>query len=84
MTSDDDIYGLNNGESTKYNPDKFIPIPPFQVRSVVDTIASSHRDAEPILVKVMKYIKKFDELYTEDVGYFYQENQTCKAIFFWL
>ena len=46
---------------------RYILIPPILVKSVVDMIASSCRDAKNVLVKVVKETKDFDELYSEEV-----------------
>ena len=54
VTPDKDIDGLKNGETNNYNSRNFIPIPTFLAISVVDTIASSHRDTKAILVKMVK------------------------------
>ena len=44
VTSVKEIYGLTNGATSHYKPRNVITIPPFTVRSVVDTIASSCAD----------------------------------------
>ena len=84
VTSAKDIDGFTNVATNNYKPSNFIPIPPFLVRSVVDTIASSRRDTKSILVKMVKEIKGFYEFYTEYVKYLDQTNRKCKALVFWL
>ena len=53
VSSADNKDGLTNLSNTHYKPNIFIPIKPFIVSSIVDTITSSHIYTKTLIFKVV-------------------------------
>ena len=79
-----DVEALNIGQTTSYKPRNFIPIPPFLLETISNSISKSEGDSKQVLVDVVKEIKAFDTLHTNDNDYADKAKSKCKDILSWL
>lgn len=67
-----------------YKPRNFIPVPPFLLEVVHQSISKSNGEAKEILVDCVKAIKEFDAAHTNDAEYTDKARSKCKDMMFWL
>ena len=84
LTNKDQVAGLSTSTRNKFRPRNFIPIPPFLLSTVHDTVGKSNGDAREILVSSVSFIKKFDEDHKDDVTFVDKAKDKCKTFIFWL
>ena len=66
VSSIDEINALTVGTRSSFRPRNFIPIPPFLLDSMHETIAESNGDSKVVLLKAVEKIKEFDTTHDGD------------------
>lgn len=84
ITDEASIDALAVGATTTYKPRSFIPIVPFLLGTVYNTIASKNGSAKQVLINVVTAIKKFDEDHDGDGTYKDKAKSKCKDFLLWL
>ena len=79
----DDIDNLTNS-TTRVKVRNFIPVPPFLVEVIHNTINEFDGNIKQILFETMKAIKDFDDAHSGDTEYKEKAKLKCKDIVFWL
>ena len=70
--------------STCYMPRNFIPVPPFLLNTINDSILNSNGELSKVFLKSIKKIKEFDTTHAEDNDYVDKAKSKCKDLLFWL
>ena len=65
-------------------PRNFIPVPPFLIRTVANSIDSVNQNSKAVLLNTIKAIKEFDELYKDDDFFTEKAAIKCKLFIQWL
>ena len=86
MNCDDigDIDNLVSSTMQSIRPRNFLPVPPFLVNVIENTILISGGDAKVILKEVITSIKTFDDNHAEDNEYVDKAAIKCKLFVQWL
>ena len=69
VTSIDEVDSLAIGQTTSYKPRNFVPVPPFLLTTLDDTISKSNGNTKEVLIKSAQAIKEFDTTHANDVEY---------------
>ena len=78
------IEALELSATISYLPRNFIPIPPFLLKTVHDTIASHNGDAKQVMIASAKAITAFDVTHATDDDYNDKAKTKCRDFLFWL
>ena len=84
VSSIDEINALTVGTRSSFRPRNFIPIPPFLLDSMHETIAESNGDSKVVLLKAVEKIKEFDTTHDGDEEYTDKAKSKCKNFIQWL
>ena len=84
LTSVEKIDDLTASATVTYKPRNFIPVPPFLLETIIESISKSNGQASPILLEVTKAIKEFDISHANNEEYIDKAKSKCKDILFWL
>ena len=79
-----DIDNLVSSTTQSIRPRNFIPVPPFLVNIIENTIQISGGDAKVILKEVITSIKTFDDIHVSDAEYVDKAAIKCKFLVQWL
>ena len=82
-TSATDIQALTDGATTTYKARPFIPITPFLVPTVKESIVRSNGDASDLLLSTIKDIKSFDTTHSGNKEFKDKAKQKSKDLLFW-
>jgi hypothetical protein len=83
-TSIDDIANLAVSQSQYIRARNFIPVPPFLVRTLNDSIAINKANTDQVFLDVITEIKVFDEVHKDDDEYKEKAATKCKMFLQWL
>ena len=61
-------------------PRNFIPIPPFLLKPIQDSISKSNGDSRVVLVQCVKEVKDLDTKHSNDAKYADKVKSKCKEI----
>ena len=75
---------LQDSQTVTSKHSNFIPIPPFLLKSIKDSISKSNGDSRVVLVQCVKEVKDFDTKHSNDAKYADKVKYKCKEIMFWL
>ena len=67
-----------------FKPRNLIPILPFLLKPIQDSISKSNGDSRVVLVECVKAVKDFDKKHAKNAEYAYKAKSKCKKIMFWL
>jgi hypothetical protein len=84
VSTEAEIDALTNSATVTYRPRNFIPIPPFLVDIVQNSISNSNGNSKYVLIDCVKAIKDFDTLHTNDEDFVDKARSKCKDIMLWL
>ena len=84
VTNVAEVEALNVGQTTTYKPRNFIPIPPFLLDTISESVSKSEGNLKQLLTKVVKKIKDFDTAHANDNEYVDKARSKCKDILSWL
>ena len=84
LTRIETIENLELSATITYKPRNFIPIPPFLLEIVQETIESHNGDSSHILLNSAKAIVAFDNEHSENEEYKDKAKAKCKEFLFWL
>ena len=84
VTSIEDVDGLTDSATVTYKPRNLIPIPPFLLSKIQNTISNSNGNSKPALVKCVEAIKEFDAEHAHHETYEDKARAKCKHLLFWL
>ena len=79
-----DVENLQASASQSIRARNFIPVPPFLVRTLGDSIASNKANTNKILLDVILKIKEFDEAHKDDAEFVEKAATKCKMFLHWL
>ena len=80
----DQIDALTTSDRVTYRPRNFVPVPPFMLKTVNQSIEESNGDAKVVLLKSIEAIKAFDSAHNGDAEYVDKARTKCKDFLFWL
>ena len=80
----EDVDTLATSATVTYKPRNFVPIPPFLLEIVHDSITATGGDARDILVKSVEGIKKFDSTHSADATYQDKAQSKSKQFLHWV
>ena len=83
-TSIENIENLAQSQSQTIRPRNFIPVPPFLVRTLNDSIAINKANTNQVFLDVITEIKVFDEVHKDDDDYKDKAAVKCKQLVHWL
>lgn len=83
VTSVQEVSNLTIGQTTSFKPRNFIPVPPFLIEPINNSISNSEGDSK-VLIEVVRAIKDFDVIHTGDNEYQDKAKSKCKDILIWL
>ena len=81
--SADEIKTFTVSTRSSYRPRNFIPVPPFLMSPIQESIVSSNGDDIQALLSCINEVNKFDDLHKDDDNYDKAKTQ-CKDIIAWL
>ena len=84
VNSIEQVDNLTDSVSVTYSPRNFIPIPPFLLNTIHNSISNSNGNAASVLVDCVKEIKTFDTDHATDTDYKDKAKSKCKDIMIWL
>jgi hypothetical protein len=84
ITTVETVNNLQLSATITYKPRNFIPIPPFLLKVVHETIAEHNGDATYVLLNSAKAIVKFDNDHADDEEFKDRAKVNCKDFLFWL
>ena len=84
VTSAQGIQDATVGTRTTIKPRNFIPIVPFAVKIIEETIRTKQGAAAEVCIATAKAIKDFDQNHNQDQDYTEKAKQTCKDLLSWL
>ena len=84
VRSKDQVDSLVVSTRSKLRPRNFIPIPPFLLSTVNETIGMTNGDAAEVLVAAVKGITRFDEENKNDIDYVDKAKEKCSDLVRWL
>ena len=84
MTSIDKVNALTQGLTTSYKPRNFVPIPPFLIETIDNSISKYEGDAIQTLIVVAQALKDFDTLHSNDNDYVDKAKSKSKDVLAWL
>ena len=76
------IDGLTVSNRTSFRPRNFIPVPPFLLSHLHESISNSNGDVYDALVTSVKAIKDFDTEHENDIEYTKKAKAKCKDFLF--
>ncbi len=80
----EDVENLAASGSQSIKARNFIPVPPFLVKTLSDSIAVNKEQTNQIFLDVIKAIKDFDEGHREDEEFKEKAATKCKQLLHWL
>ena len=83
-SSIEDITNLVASQSQNIRARNFIPVPPFLVRTLNDSIAINKANTNQVFLDVITEIKVFDEVHKDDDDYKERAATKCKKFLQWL
>ena len=83
-TSLEEVESLQGSDTQSIRPRNFIPVPPFLVRILSDSIAVNKANTSKIFFEVITAIKEFDELNDNDDEFKDKAATKCKLLLHWL
>ena len=83
-TSLEDVENLEASNSQTIRPRNFIPVPPFLVKILSDSIAANKANTSKVFLDVITAIKDFDEIYDDDDEFKEKASTKCKLLLHWL
>ena len=60
---------LQDNQTVTFWPRNFIPIPPFLLKPIQDSISKPNGDSRVLLVECVKVVKDFDKNHANDADY---------------
>lgn len=84
LTSLEGVTALTNSATITYKPRNFIPIPPFLLTTVQETISGQNGQANHVLLNSAKAISAFDNDHNDNDEYVDKARTKCKDFLFWL
>ena len=84
VISIENVEALALSASIVYKPRNFIPIPPFLLRTVQNTISEHNGNAKQVLLHSVQAIQEFDTAHANDDDYADKAKSNCKEFLFWL
>jgi hypothetical protein len=84
LTTLESVENLTLSATIRYKPRNFIPIPPFLLKTIQETITNHNGDAANTLLQSAKAIVNFDNEHANDDEYVDKARNKCKDLLFWL
>ena len=84
MTTIEHVNDIELSVTITHKPRNFIPIPPFLLQTLQDSIATHNGDAKQALLSSAKALAAFDIAHADDADYEDKARTKCKDILFWL
>ena len=84
VSDKDQIDALALSDRITFHPQNFIPIPPFMVPALHNSIINLNGDVYPVLLSALRAIKDFDSIHSSDNEYADKARTKSKDIIFWL
>ena len=79
-----DVENLQASASQSIRARNFIPVPPFLVKTLGDSIAVNKSNTNKVFLDVILAIKEFDEAYKDDADFKEKAATKCKILLHWL
>ena len=79
-----DVENIQASASQSIRARNFIPVPPFLVKTLGDSIAVNKSNTNKVFLDVILAIKKFDEAYKDDADFKEKAATKCKILLHWL
>ena len=80
----EDVNNLVPSQSQTIRARNFIPVPPFLVRTLNDSIAINKANTSQVILDVITKIKEFDEVHKDDDEFKEKATTKCKQFLHWL
>lgn len=80
----ENIDNLTNSSLITFKPRNLVPVPPFLVKVIHESISRHENDAKQTLLKVIEAVKDFDTAHNGDNDYKEKARAKCKDLVFWL
>ena len=84
VKTSEEVDNLNVSATVKFRARNFIPIPPFLLESIHETIATANGDSKKVLIQVVQKIKDFDTAHADDDKFTDKAKSKCKEVLYWL
>ena len=84
ITTIEHVNDIELSATITYKPRNFIPIPPFLLQTLQDTILENNGDAKHALLNCAKALAAFDLEHADDDEYQDKARTKCKDILLWL
>jgi hypothetical protein len=83
-STEEQIDSLTVSATVTYAPRNFIPVPPFLLDPIQETVSKSNGNSKLVLIECIKSIKNFDTSNANNTEYVDKAKSKCKDILFWL
>ena len=80
----EDVDALTVSATVKFRARNFIPIPPFMLESIHNTIVAESGNAKKVLITVAQKVKDFDATNTDKEEFKDKAKSKCKDLLYWL
>ena len=84
VTTIESVDALTTSATVTYKARNFVPVPPFLIPTIHNTIVDTHGDARQVLVDCVKEMKSFDATHVNDNEYTDKAQSKSKAFLYWI